>query len=92
MDEIEFLHVWKVRGNLMKSVPRFLQGAYRATMRQALDAVIVGEERSDVMLQIKGWKLFFLIPRVFLFRPSRGGQIPKKLLSARVISSDRVGG
>ena len=68
----------------MKSVPRFLQGAYRAAMRQALNAVILGEERSDVVLQIRGWKLFFLVSSMFLFRPSRRGLVPKKTLSARV--------
>ena len=67
-----------VRGNLMKSVPKFRQGAYRTGMRQVLDAVSFGEERGDDLLQIRGWKLFFLFP------PSRGGQVPKKTLSARV--------
>ena len=53
-------------------------------MRQALNAVILGEERSDVVLQIRGWTLFLLVPRMFLFRPRRGGSVPKKTLSARV--------
>ena len=35
-------------------------------------------------MQIREWKLFFLLPRMFLYRPSRGGQVPKKTLSARV--------
>ena len=43
----------------MKSVPKFMQGAYRTRMRQALDAVSLGEERGDDLLQIRGWKLFF---------------------------------
>ena len=81
---IDLVEVWKVRGNLMKSVPKFMQGAYRTGMRQALDAVSLGEERGDDLLQIRGWKLFFLLSRMFLFRPSRGGQVPKKTLSARV--------
>ena len=84
LDMIDLVEVWKVRGNLMKSVPKFMQGAYRTGMRQALDAVSLGEERGDDLLQIRGWKLFFLIPRMFLYRPSRGGQVPKKTLSVRV--------
>ena len=36
------------------------------------------------MMQIRGWKLFFLVPRLLLFRPSRGGSVPKKQLKDRV--------
>ena len=68
----------------MKSVPKFMQGVYRCAMRHALDALIVGESQSDVLAQTRVWKLFFLIPRMFLFRPSRGGQVSKKVLMARV--------
>ena len=84
LDMIDLVEVWKVRGNLMKSVPKFMQGAYRTGMRQVLDAVSFGEERGDDLLQIRGWKLFFQLPGMFLYRPSRGGQVPKKTLSARV--------
>ena len=84
LDMIDLVEVWKVQGNLMKSVPKFMQGAYPTGMRQALDAVSLGEERGDDLLQIRGWKLFFLLPRMFLYRPSRGGQVPKKTLSDRV--------
>ena len=92
LDAIDLAEVWKIRGNLMKTVPRFLQGVYRIAMRQALEAVNLGEERGDVLLQTRGWKLFFLVPRMFLFRPSRGGQVPKKALMARVDLFQRVFG
>ena len=49
---IDLVEVWKVRGNLMKSVPKFKQGAYRTVMRQALDAVSLKDERGDDLLQI----------------------------------------
>ena len=92
LDMIDLVEVWNVRGNLMKSVPKFTQGAYRTGIRQALDAVSLGEERGDDLLQIRGWKLFFLLPWMFLYRPSRGGQVPKKTLSARVDLFQRVSG
>ena len=60
----------------MKSVPKFLLGV--------LEAVLVGETRGDVLMQTRVWKLFLLFPRMFLFRPSRGGQVPKKALLTRV--------
>ena len=68
----------------MQSVPRFLRGAYRAALRQALDIISVGEERGDQSLQTRGWKLFFLSPRMFLHRPPRGGRGSKKKLKDRV--------
>ena len=36
------------------------------------------------MTQIRGWKLFFLVPRLLLFRPRRGGSVPRKQLEDRV--------
>ena len=71
MDLINMLDIWKIRGMLMKRVPKFMQGVHRCAMRHALDAMIVGEPQGDVLAQTRAWKLFFLIPRVFLFRPSR---------------------
>ena len=66
LDMIDLVEVWKVQGNLMKSVQKFMQGAYRTGMRQALDAVSLGEEPGDDLLQIRGWKLFFALPDVSL--------------------------
>ena len=78
------LDIWKIRGKLMKSVPKFMQGVHRCAMRHALDVVIVGESQGDVLAKTTAWKLFPLIPRMFLFRHSRGGQVSKKVLMARV--------
>ena len=75
---VNLLEIWKITGNLMKSVPKFLLGVYRLAVRQSLEAVLVGEARRDVLMQTRAWKLFFSVPRMFLFRPSRGSQVPKK--------------
>ena len=83
LDAVDLLEVWKVRPTLMQSVPRFLRGAYRAALRQALDIISVGEERGDQSLQTRGWKLFFLSPRMFLHRPPPGGIVSKKKLKDR---------
>ena len=84
LDEVNLSEVWKIRGHLMKGVPKFMQGVYASAMRQALDFVSLGEDRGDEELQSRAWKLFFLLPRMFLFRPCRGGQVPKKTLMARL--------
>ena len=59
----------------MKSVPKFMQGVYTSAMRQVLDFVSLGEDRGDEELQSRAWKLFFFLPRMFLFRPCRGVQV-----------------
>ena len=85
LDTVDLAEIWKVRAILMKSVPKFLHGVYRFAMRQALDAVKKGHEDRNEMMQIRGWKLFFLVPRLLLFRPRRGGgSVPKKQLEDRV--------
>ena len=67
------------RAYLMKSVPRFLRGPYRNAMRVALGEINV----DDAVRQERGWKLFLLLPRMFLHRAPRGGTIPKAKLLGR---------
>ena len=62
----------------MKSVPKFLHHVYRFAMRQELDAVKKGHEERNEMMQIRGWKLFFLVPRLLLFRPKTGRIGPRE--------------
>ena len=52
-------------------------------MRVALDHISFGRSRFDVLQEERGWKLFLLIPRLLLFRPGRGGLIPKRKLEER---------
>ena len=77
LDEVILEDVFSVRARLMATVPKFLRGAYRAAVRVALDGVLAGWEQNDTMLQIRSWKLFLLIPRMFLFRSSKGGLLPR---------------
>ena len=42
-----------------------------------------GADDIDERRQIRGWKLFFLLHRLLLFRPHRGGNLPKKNLEER---------
>ena len=84
LDEVILEDVFSVRARLMATVPKFLRGTYRAAVRVALDGVLAGWEQNDTMLQTRSWKLFLLIPRMFLFRSSRGGLLPRKTIEARV--------
>ena len=52
-------------------------------MQFALEEVISGSERDDIPTQERGWKLFFLLPRMLLARPGRGGLVPRRKLENR---------
>ena len=80
LDEVILEDVFSVRARLMVTVPKFLRGAHRAAVRVPLDGVLAGWEQNDTMLQIRSWKLFLLIPRMFLFRSSRGGLLLRKTI------------
>ena len=80
------------RAVVMRSPPRFLCGGKRAAMRLALPEMLNGADREDDIAQCRGWKLFLLLPRLLLFRPPRGGLIPKQQLQNRLsLFSRRVG-
>ena len=67
--EIEFRH----RATVMRCPPKFLSGAYVSAMRVAMQEIRVG----------RGWKLFFMLPRMLLQKPGRGGLVPKSKLRER---------
>ena len=51
----------------------------------SLEEIPKGRARSDTVKDIRGWKLFFLLPRLLLCRPPRGGLVPKARLQERVV-------
>ena len=65
--------LFECRAYVMKTVPVFLRGRFRAN-----------QERGDEQKQERGWKLVFLLPRMLLSRPCRGGLVPRKKLEASV--------
>ena len=83
LDGVDVGHLFSMRAVLMKSPPAFVKGAYRAGLRIALKEIIQGIERGDEVRSWRGWKLFLLVPRMLLFRPPRGGLIPKQRLLDR---------
>ena len=67
------------RAVVMKTVPKFLRGPHRSAMRLAMEeALHENDHRRE-----RGWKLFFLLPRLLLFRPARGGNTHKGKLAQR---------
>ena len=74
LDDCNLESVFEGRAHTMKTIPFFLRGGFRAAVRLSLEEVVSGE---------RGWKLFFLLPRMLLSRPCRGGLVPRKKLETR---------
>ena len=83
LDGVDLKTMFSRRGVVMKSVPKFLQGAWRAALRIALEEVSTGRQVGDIVRQMRAWKLFLLLPRMLLHRKARGGAIPKHKLEER---------
>ena len=80
---VDLESVFSQRACVMKAVPGFMRGAYRSAMRLALAEIDEGRAHNMNLRMSRGWKLFLLLPRLLLFRPPRGGKIPKAQLHRR---------
>ena len=73
LDEWDLVELFKQRGCLLRSVPRFLWGSFRICLKITLEEIVAGASRRNVLQQKRGWKLFLLLPRMMLHRAPRGG-------------------
>ena len=64
--------LYEVRAQVMKTVSNFMKGVFRVGLKMSLEEILKGRARNDSVKEIRGWKLFFLFPRLLLFRPPRG--------------------
>ena len=78
LDEVDLVSIFNRRANVMRSIPHVLKGP-----TWALEARVGGNE----LKLTRSW-LFLLLPRMLLFRPPRGGKIPKPQL-LNVLQSSR---
>ena len=83
LDMVDMHEVFQRRAMVMRTVPVFLKGAFKAALRVALEERILGEANGDFIKVQRAWKLFMLLPRMILFRPPRGGKVPRKQLEER---------
>ena len=84
LDEVDLNTIFSRRANVMRSIPHFLKGPHRAAVRLAMREASSARETGDVLRLTRAWKLFLLLPRMFLSRPPRGGLVPKTRLMERV--------
>ena len=73
MDRVDIRHVFHRRPLVMKSVPRFMQGAFRGGLRALMEEISAARLARDVLRQNRAWKAFLLLPRLLLHKPPRGG-------------------
>ena len=83
LDQVDLVEVFKPRASVMKSVPKFLCGAFRIALRTALQEAVLGGDVGDEVRQTRGWKLLLLLPRMLLSRAPHGGAIGKEKLVKR---------
>ena len=84
LDEVQLDTIFERRAHVMRSIPHLLKGPYRAAVRLALREATVGRTTGDMLRLTRAWKLFLLLPRMWLSRPPRGGLVPKGRLLERV--------
>ena len=78
LDEENLDSVFEVRASLMRTVPKFMRGAFRGVSKTSLQAILHGCERKDIEAETRDWKLFLLTPRLFLARAPRWGVVPQR--------------
>ena len=68
----------------MRSIPKCFRGAYVTAVRVSIHEILDGKASGNIQREVCGWKLFFLLPRLLLFRPLRGGLVSKRKLHERM--------
>ena len=83
LDSVNLTEVFTNRAHVMRSVPAMLKGAFHSALRVALKEIVDSAEVNNTIRATRAWKLLLLLPRMLLFRPTRGGLVPRKKLEAR---------
>ena len=84
VDEVDLTEVFEVPALVMKSIPKFMRGAFRGALKLSLQEIHRGSVANKSIVEARGWKLFSLLPRSLVFRPPRGGLVPRGRLQERL--------
>ena len=76
LDSVNLEEVLNRQANVMHAVPMVFRGAFRS-LRLAMQEIVDGARSEDLVRCTRAWKLFFLLPRMFLFRLVRRGLVPR---------------
>ena len=84
LDGVSLSEIFARRAVVMRSIPKCFRGAYVAAVRVSIHEILDGKASGHIQREVCGWKLFFLLPRLLLFRPLRGGLVSKRQLHERM--------
>ena len=84
LDAVNLVDLFDHRAMVMRSSPHVLKGAFRMALRVAFQEIFDGMEANNEVRVVRGWKILLLLPRMLLFRPPRGGVVPRKKLESRI--------
>ena len=84
LDGVSLPEVFARRAVVMRNIPKCFRGAYVAAARVSTHEILDGKASGNMEREVCGWKLFFLLPRLLLFRPLRGGLVSNRKLQERM--------
>ena len=77
LDCVDLVNVFEVRLLVMNTITAFLQGAYKNALKASLQEIRRGQERRNRSVEIRGWKLFLVLPRILLHNPQGVGSFQR---------------
>ena len=84
LDGFLVTEIFERRAHVMRVVPHFMRATFSSAMKAACEGILSGFSTGDLIRQERAWTLLFLLPRMLLCRPRRGGHVPKKELEQRL--------
>ena len=83
LDDFQIDEIFLLRVTMLKTCPHFMRGrlreAFQVALRERFRAKLMGDEEG----QIRGWKLFALVPMMLLHRPRGTGSVGRSELVHR---------
>ena len=84
LDSVQLREVFQHRVPVLQSCPHHIRGLLRQAARQALEARSRARRTQDRGGEIRGWKLFCLLPMLLFHRPSGDRKVSKPELCRRL--------
>ena len=84
LEGVDVKSMFETRVQVMETIPGCMRGVVGGALRLAIEAVLAGWTVGNVNRQERGWKLSFSVSRMLLYRPHRGGTLPRRKLQDRL--------
>ena len=83
LDSVSLVEVFGRRVPVLQSCPYHIRGRFRQAVRQALELRSHAVRTQDRVSEVRGWKLFCLLPLMLLRRENGGSKVSKQELCRR---------